>query len=110
MPPSVDAHVATMYMRVPVGTPPMCVNIDSTFIPPTGYFVFNSEAGGTIVPDYIDCGLGDIWIGGGTLRGDVDRMGNFNLSDAVYLVRYIFDRGTSASADFCGRCQLRYPP
>ena len=91
--PLVEAHVATLYMRVPLGTPPMWVNIDSTFVPPAGYFIFDPWAGGAIYPDYIDCGTKDIRIGTGAVCGDVDGSGMINLTDAVYLVQYIFENG-----------------
>ena len=40
----------------------MCVDIDSAFVPPAGYFLFSPAAGGSISPDYVDCGTGDVLI------------------------------------------------
>jgi hypothetical protein len=63
--PSTDVLVFTMYMKVPLGTGPTCINIDSAFIPPAGFFVFAPAAGGSVYPDYQDGGLKDINIANG---------------------------------------------
>ncbi len=55
----------TLWFQVPNGTPAQCVNIDSTFVPPAGPFVVSPQSGGTVTPDYIDCGDADLSIAGG---------------------------------------------
>jgi hypothetical protein len=52
MEPSTDVLVFTMYMKVPLGTGATCINIDSAFIPPAGFFVFAPAAGGSVYPTY----------------------------------------------------------
>ncbi len=62
---STPAHLLTIWFQVPNGTAAQCVNIDSVFVPPAGVFVVSPQAGGSVTPGYVDCGDGDISIGGG---------------------------------------------
>jgi hypothetical protein len=64
MPAQTNVVLATLYMRVPLGTPAQCVDLDSTWVAPAGRFIFSPTAGGSISPLYSDCGIGDIVIGG----------------------------------------------
>jgi hypothetical protein len=61
--PQVGGLGFTLWMRVPVGTPSQWVNIDSTFVPPAGFFIFAPKSGSSISPAYSDCGVGDVKIG-----------------------------------------------
>ncbi len=62
---STEAHLMTLWVRVPLGTPAQCVSIDSTFVPPAGFWQLSPAAGGTIEPEYADCGAADLSIAGG---------------------------------------------
>jgi|GEM_PF-2823473 len=62
--PQVDGLAFTLYMRLLPGIVPMCVDIDSVYIPPAGPFIFAPVAGGKITPEYVDCGTVDVIIGG----------------------------------------------
>ncbi|MCX6833331.1 MAG: T9SS type A sorting domain-containing protein, partial [candidate division Zixibacteria bacterium] len=64
--PQVDGLAFTLYMKLLPGVTAHCVDIDSTYIPPAGPFIFAPVAGGKIMPAYVDCGTADIIIGGTT--------------------------------------------
>lgn len=61
--PQTDAEVLSLIVTIPAGTPMQNINIDTTFIPPAGYFLLTKEDGGEIYPSYVDCGSADIVIG-----------------------------------------------
>ncbi len=63
IPPQDSGLLCVLWFQVPVGTSPQCVDIDSSFVPPAGQFIFAPQAGGEITPNYYDCGPGDINIG-----------------------------------------------
>lgn len=63
IPPQDSGLMCVIYFQVPIGTPDQCVNIDSSFVPPAGTFVFSPTTGGSITPNYYDCSVGDIIIG-----------------------------------------------
>jgi hypothetical protein len=63
--PHVDGYWFTLKMSVRTGIGAACINVDSTFIPPAGYFIMSPSSGGQITPTLTDCGSQDINIGGG---------------------------------------------
>ncbi|MFH2055221.1 MAG: Ig-like domain-containing protein [bacterium] len=61
--PAGDSGLAfTLWFTVPGGTTDHCVDIDSSFVPPAGQFIF-AQTSGSITPAYIDCGTEDLTIG-----------------------------------------------
>ena len=91
--------LGTMYMKV-VGTiESVDIDIDSTFIGPAGDFILAADTSSTVIPfivqispHYVDCGTVDVSLTG-WLCGDADFDGLANISDAVYLIAYIFNGG-----------------
>ncbi|MFH2056065.1 MAG: HYR domain-containing protein, partial [bacterium] len=63
MPPGDSGLAFTLWFTVPGGTDNHCVDIDSMFVPPAGNFIFSRQTGGSIVPEWVDCGTADIQIG-----------------------------------------------
>jgi hypothetical protein len=63
IPPQDSGLFCILWFQVPAGTTPQCVNIDSTFVPPAGEFIFSPAAGGQLTPNYYDCSTGDMNIG-----------------------------------------------
>ena len=55
--------MCVLWFQIPAGTSPQCVDIDSSFVPPAGDFVFALPSGSALTPNYYDCGAGDINIG-----------------------------------------------
>jgi hypothetical protein len=90
--PSQDGYWFTLKMTVKAGIGPTCIDIDSTFVPPAYEFIFSPDAGGQITPNFVDCDSCDIMVGiiG---CGDANADGVVNISDAVYLISYIFGGG-----------------
>jgi len=80
-------------------TPDTIITIDSTFVPPCGKWLFTATMGGIgsfrISPQYAK---GVIVIGGSGsyICGDADGNQIVEVSDAVFLVRYIFVPGSRA--------------
>lgn len=63
--PQTDGYWFTLKMSVKAGIGSSCIEIDSTFVPPAGDFIFSPSRGGQITPDFINCGGQTINIGGG---------------------------------------------
>ncbi|MGB5106845.1 MAG: T9SS type A sorting domain-containing protein [Candidatus Zixiibacteriota bacterium] len=60
-----EVLLMTLWVQVPIGTPAQCVNFDSVFVSPAGYFLFAPQAGGDIKAEYSDCGASELNIMGG---------------------------------------------
>ncbi len=60
-----EAHLMTIWVRVPAGAAAECIDFDSVFVPPAGFWVFSAQAGGSFSPNYTDCGTTDVSIKGG---------------------------------------------
>lgn len=60
-----DGYWFTLKMSVKTGIGSACVDVDSSFAPPAGYFIMSPSTGGQITPTFTDCGSQDINIGGG---------------------------------------------
>ncbi len=60
-----EVHLMTLWVQIPSGTPAQCVNFDSVFVPPAGYWTLSPAAGGSVEPGYTDCGTADMSIMGG---------------------------------------------
>lgn len=97
--PTTDGLLMTFVARVPAGTPAQCIDVDSLFVPPAGYFIFAPAAGGQLTPDYYDCGDQEIDIGescgaepvppvaicaGITVSADVDCQADASIDDGSY--------------------------
>ncbi len=65
--PNTDGYWFTLKMSVKAGISPSCIDIDSTFVPPAGDFIFSPSTGGQITPEFIDCGTCDVHITGGAV-------------------------------------------
>ncbi len=60
-----EVLLMTLWVRVPLGTPAQCVDFDSAFVGPAGYFVISPSDGGVVDVDYADCGTAELSIMGG---------------------------------------------
>lgn len=58
-----EAHLATFWVQVPVGTPSQCVDFDSAFCAPAGFWTISPSEGGSMIPGYTDCGAYDLIVG-----------------------------------------------
>ena len=77
------------------------VDIDTAFVPPSGFFeLFPDYGSNSFVPEYADCGVSDIRLG--FVCGDANGSGTVNISDAVYLIAYIFSGGPAPSPLLAG--------
>jgi hypothetical protein len=65
--PHSDGYWFTMKMSVKAGISPSCIDIDSSFVPPAGDFIFSPSVGGQLTPEYINCGTCDVHITGGAI-------------------------------------------
>jgi len=93
--------LADLWFEVPAGAPNHTIDIQSVFIPPGTEALFAATGGGTIYPNFVDCGTADLIIGSGNPCGDVDCSGGVDIDDVVYLINYIFGGGS----DPCFGCQ-----
>jgi hypothetical protein len=89
----------TMYVTFLEGATPDTIDLDSTYIDPAGDFILSVDsatgAPPKIVyyaPAYSDCGAQDIVVRA-FVCGDADDNGVVSVSDAVYLISYIFAGG-----------------
>lgn len=90
--------LGTLWLRILPGASLDTINLDTTFVPPAGLWelvIDTSIAPGYqttgIDPEYVDCGVADIRLE--ALCGDVDVTRQVDLSDIVYLIKYIFSDG-----------------
>ncbi len=90
--------LGTLYLKILGGAPAHTIDLDSVFVPPAGVWA-TIKAHGTlpleISPLYDDCGLHDIYLGmipEGNC-GDTDGNDIVNISDAVFLINYVFGGG-----------------
>lgn len=60
-----ETLLVTLWVRVPIGTPAQCVDFDSVFVAPGGYFVFAPDDGSVVDVQYFDNGTSDLNIAGG---------------------------------------------
>jgi hypothetical protein len=56
-----DGELAKLWFQIPPGTPSQAIDIESTFVAPSNEFLFSSN-GGSVVPEYVDCGSADLII------------------------------------------------
>ncbi len=63
--PQNDGYWFTLKMSVKAGIGSSCIEIDSTFVPPAGDFIFSPSRGGQITPEFVNCDGQTINIGGG---------------------------------------------
>ena len=98
---SPQAHLATIYLQVDPNAPPgTTANLDSTWVYPAGDFVFVLKAGSShafIKPAFNNGsqhGFPNILLGE-IMCGDADGSGSINISDAVFLIQYIFAGGSA---------------
>jgi hypothetical protein len=61
-----EGLLCTFNMLVLDGATPQCIDIDSTYVPPAGAFIFSPKVGNKIIPNYADCGTSDVILGGTT--------------------------------------------
>jgi hypothetical protein len=87
--------LATLWVQVPSSTPDQIVDLDSIWVTPAGEFIFCVLNGGSITPQYTDCGTADILINPQYICGDADGSGEIDIDDVVYLIAYIFSGGPS---------------
>jgi hypothetical protein len=63
IPPTTNGFMFTLQFEMAAGVEPHCVDIDSSFVPPAGDWIFSTTDGGSIVPGFVDCDW-EIIIGG----------------------------------------------
>jgi hypothetical protein len=63
--PQTDGYWFTLKMSVKAGIGSSCIDLDSSFVPPAGDFIFSPSTGGQITPDFVNCDGQTINIGGG---------------------------------------------
>lgn len=116
--PQTDGYLATLWFNVIPDPVDEIVDLDSAFFAPAGGFLFASAAGGAIAPTYVDCGTDNIHISNvcgednytSCYPGDANGDGLINITDAVFLIDYIFDGGPAnrpysvCSGDANGDC------
>ncbi len=94
--PQENGLLFKLWFRVHGGASAQEIDIDtfSAFPGPDIEFILSAEGGGTIRPNYSDCGTSDIIITGESyICGDANSDGEVNIVDAVYIVRYVFTGG-----------------
>jgi hypothetical protein len=86
-------------MKVLPGAAPATILLDTAFAEPGRYVTMSVDTSSTssiwyisITPQFTHCPAGDIYLGLAQC-GDVDGNGIVNVSDAVYLISYIFGGG-----------------
>jgi len=96
----------TMCAQIPMGTGAQIVDFDTTssFVTnPAIEFILSPVGGGTIKPNYIDCGTADLIIlAPNTICGDANGDLTVNVSDAVYIINWVFVGGDPPVPLACG--------
>jgi agmatine deiminase len=116
MPVQTDGLLFTIWVQVPKGIPEQTVDINSctefAAIPNTE-FLLSPLGGGSIHPAYTDCGTADLdIIAPPYICGDADGSEEINVSDAVWIINYVFVGGDapdpieSGDADCSGECNV----
>ncbi len=62
IPPTHDERAFSLLLRIPAGTPPQSISLDSTFVAPAGYWLLAFPSGGDARPALDDCGSADVII------------------------------------------------
>jgi hypothetical protein len=92
--------LANIYVSVPPLTPNQVIDFDTSFVPRVGSPAFMLDGGDKLIPPYVDCGDADLIIDIPPLKcGDADLNQLVNVSDAVYLINYIFGGGPAPLAE-----------
>jgi hypothetical protein len=106
MPAQDSGLLFMMWAQIPIGTAAQTVDFDtiSSFITnPPIEFILSPVGGGVIKPAYIDCGADDLLIIVDiTICGDANGDLNVNVSDAVFIINYVFVGGDPPSPLACG--------
>lgn len=84
--------LARLKVRIPAGIAEQTIDFDSVFIAPAGNFIFSAMDGGTIYPDYSDCGTADLSLIN-FVCGDANGSLSINLLDVTYLINYLYKGG-----------------
>jgi hypothetical protein len=95
--PQTDGLLFTMWAQVPQGTLEQTIDIDTTTdfsYVPGAEILLSPLGGGSIKPNYVDCGTEDlIIIEQAYICGDANSDEDVNVSDAVYIINYVFAGG-----------------
>jgi Dockerin type I domain len=87
----------TIWVQVPIGIPEQIVNIDTTSFYDSEMdmeLILSPLGGGSIKPAYYDCGIADLIISNPDyLCGDANSDQEANVSDAVWIINYVFVGG-----------------
>jgi hypothetical protein len=90
--PQEEGLLATLWITITGGTPEQTIDLDSTFVSPAGEFIFSASDGGTIIPDYYDCGSSEIAIIN-YICGDADADNSVDMLDILFLISYLYKGG-----------------
>jgi PKD repeat protein len=95
--PQTNGELFKMWIQVPSGTPVQSVDIDTCSAVaglPAGEILLSALGGGSIKPSYVDCGTEDLIISEPDyICGDANSDEDVNVSDAVYIINYVFVGG-----------------
>jgi len=114
--PQTDGLLFTMWAQVPQGTLEQTIDIDTTTdftYVPGAEILLSALGGGSIRPNYVDCGTEDLIINEQAyICGDANSDEDVNVSDAVYIINYVFAGGNppdpleSGDANCDGTCNV----
>jgi Dockerin type I domain len=95
--PQNNGQLCKLWIEVPEGTPAQIIDFDTCSLLDGSHpweFIFAPPGGGSIIPAYSDCGLAELIITYPEyVCGDTNADGTVNVSDAVWIINYVFVGG-----------------
>ena len=97
--PKDEGLLFNIWVQIPVGTPASEVDITKNIFSDSGPlwdFILAVDGGGVIYPDFVDCGISDLVVYyPDYICGDANSDTMVNVSDAVYIINYVFSGGNA---------------
>ena len=90
--PQSGGLLAILYIQVQSGAPQQEIDFTIAFVEPAGETIFSPYGGGSIIPEFIDCGTADAIISY-IICGNVNGDELVNILDIVYLINYKYKQG-----------------